>query len=153
MEKWGRHQYRQTIRALNLQYKGNFRDPCLSSFGGQLFNDIADRADDIFNGMPPPEESLKAEMEAMKNQAVVNIADQNDFKQVLNTQSNYAGAGDAGGGNGGGDSDGGGCRGCGCFAGDSLIQMKDGSTKQVSLLRKGDQVKTPTGYATIRCLV
>jgi len=59
MEKWGMHQYRQTIRALNLQYKGNFRDPCLAHFGGQIFEEIADRADDIFNNMPPPEESLK----------------------------------------------------------------------------------------------
>jgi len=65
----------------------------------------------------------------------------------LNNQQNYAG--NAGGGN---DSDAG-CRGCGCFTGDSIIEMKDGSTKQVHLLKKGDQVKTPSGWATLRCLV
>lgn len=75
MEKWGRHQYHQTIRALNLQYKGNFRDPCLADFGGEAFEEITDRADDIFNSMPPPEESLK-EQQAKRAAEVTRIQNQ-----------------------------------------------------------------------------
>jgi len=126
------HQYRQTIRALNLQYKGNFRDPCLAHFGGETFDEIADRADDIFNSMPPPEESLKAEQSKRAAEAV-NIQNQAQFTAVLNSQQNYAG-GAAGGGN---DNDSG-CRGCGCFTGDSLIEMRDGSSKEVQRLKKGE---------------
>ena len=79
MEKWGMHQYRQTIRGLNLQYKGNFRDPCLAHFGGKVFEEIADRADDIFNNMPPPEESLKEE-QARRAAEVVKIQNQAQFQ-------------------------------------------------------------------------
>lgn len=57
------------------------------------------------------------------------------------------------GNNGGGNDSDSGCRGCGCFTGESLIEMRDGSKKPVHLLKKGDQVKTPAGFATIRCLV
>ena len=59
MLKWGKHQMRQIIRGLNLQYKVNFRDPAVQSFGGDLFNDFADTADDIYNNMPPPVPSVK----------------------------------------------------------------------------------------------
>jgi len=37
MNKWGKHQFRQLLRSLNLQVKNNFRDPCLEHFGGELF--------------------------------------------------------------------------------------------------------------------
>jgi len=60
MEKWGKHQYRQLIRSLNLQVKTNFNDPALAHFGGQLFEDFSDRADDIYNKLEPPEASLKS---------------------------------------------------------------------------------------------
>jgi len=45
------------VRALNMQVKNNFRDPAVQSFGGDLFNEFADRAEDIYNTMPPPKPS------------------------------------------------------------------------------------------------
>ena len=60
MEKWGCHQNRQLIRALNMQIKNNFRDKAVASFGGELFNAIADQADDIYNTQDPPKPSLTA---------------------------------------------------------------------------------------------
>lgn len=59
MQKWGKHQQRQIIRGLNLQYKVNFRDPAVKHFGGKLFNEFADTADDIYNNLPPPVPSVK----------------------------------------------------------------------------------------------
>ena len=41
-----------------MQVKTNFRDYSLDSFGGELFNQISDEADDIYNGMDPPKPSL-----------------------------------------------------------------------------------------------
>jgi len=43
-----------------MQIKGNFREQVLKDFGGQLFNDLADTADDVYNSMDPPTASLAA---------------------------------------------------------------------------------------------
>ena len=64
VEKWGEHQLRHLIRSLQMQVKGNFREQCLKDFGGAMFNDLADTADDIYNSMDPPVASLAAEVEA-----------------------------------------------------------------------------------------
>ena len=40
-----------------------------------------------------------------------------------------------------------------CFAGECLISMADGSLKQVKDLVKGDLVSTPSGSASIICLL
>ena len=58
VEKWGEHQLRHLIRSLEMQVKGNFREQCLKDFGGTMFNDLADTADDIYNTMDPPKASL-----------------------------------------------------------------------------------------------
>ena len=57
-KKWGTHQYKQLLRALNQQSKNNFRDPGVAHFGGDLFENIADSIDDIYNSLPPPKASL-----------------------------------------------------------------------------------------------
>jgi hypothetical protein len=41
--------------------KNNFRDPAVAHFGGNLFEEYADLADDIYNSLPPPKASLIAE--------------------------------------------------------------------------------------------
>ena len=58
VEKWGEHQLRHLIRSLEMQCRGNFREQCLKEFGGEMFNDLADTADDIYNNMDPPKPSL-----------------------------------------------------------------------------------------------
>jgi hypothetical protein len=49
------------LRSINIQAKNNFRDPAVAHFGGQLFEDFADEADDIYNNLPPPKATLIAE--------------------------------------------------------------------------------------------
>ena len=61
MEKWGEHQLRQLTRALKMQIKNNFRDPAVKHFGGKIFNDYADKADDVYNTMPTPTPSRKSQ--------------------------------------------------------------------------------------------
>lgn len=58
MAKWGAHQLRHLSRSLEMQCKGNFRDQCLKDFGGAVFDNISDLADDIYNSMEPPKPSL-----------------------------------------------------------------------------------------------
>jgi len=57
MNKWGKHQFRQLSRGLNMQCKINFRDPAVAHFGGELFEDFSDTADDIYNNLDPPKPS------------------------------------------------------------------------------------------------
>lgn len=40
-----------------------------------------------------------------------------------------------------------------CFDGYNTVLMQDNSTKLVKDLRKGDQVKTPSGFASVRCVI
>jgi len=51
------------------------------------------------------------------------------------------------------DSDGCYYGGGGCFAGSNQVLMADGSLSQVSDLKKGDKIATPSGPAVIKCVV
>lgn len=53
--KWGRHYLPSIMFAHKLQQCNNFKDPGVQSYGGVLFNDLRDIADDIFCQLPPPE--------------------------------------------------------------------------------------------------
>jgi hypothetical protein len=52
--KWGKHYLLSFIRALQLQIKNNFKDPGVAHFGGDLFKNFVERADTIFDNLPPP---------------------------------------------------------------------------------------------------
>jgi hypothetical protein len=70
MLKWGIHYLFSFIRSLQFEIKNNFKDPGVAFFGGQLFNDFVDKADDIFNSMPPPTPSNFKEERSMKVQSM-----------------------------------------------------------------------------------
>lgn len=82
-----------------MQCKINFRDPAVANFGGEMFEDFADRADDIFIGMDPPKPSRAGEAQ------VKIIESKEEFAEVYNDEN---------------------C-GAGCFIGESLVQMADGT--------------------------
>ena len=118
--------------------KNNFRDPCLANFGGDLFNDVADRADDIYNSMDPPTPSRADDVQNKPNAPAIPQNAQ-EFAQVYNNNDDdqyYGGGG-------------------GCFSGDSLIALgQNGLMKQVKDLKKGDIVKTIQGKtAQVQCVV
>lgn len=130
VEKWGEHQLRHLIRSLEMQVKGNFREQCLKDFGGDMFNDVADTADDIYNSMDPPKPSLNIAQPVVQN-AVQFAAKMNTF-----------------------DDDDGGYYGGGCFAGSNTVKMANGSYKLVRNLIKGDLIASLDGAeATIKCVI
>ena len=55
--KWGEFYLDQLSRALNQEIKPNFKDEGCR-FGGEMFNDIVDKASDIFDNLEPPNPSL-----------------------------------------------------------------------------------------------
>lgn len=57
LNKWGEHYLRSFIRSLQLEIKNNFKDPGVAHFGGDLFNNLVEHADSIFDNMPPPKPS------------------------------------------------------------------------------------------------
>ena len=56
-QKWGKHFLLSLSRAHLLQQCLNFKDPGVQFYGGQLFNEVRDEADDAFNKLPPPKPS------------------------------------------------------------------------------------------------
>jgi len=128
MDKWGKHTTRQYIRSLNLQIKNNFKDPGVQHFGGQLFKDLSDKIDDIFNNMDPPKPSLSTK-------AKVVATPQTFARAYNNVRNNYI--------NGHGNTSG------GCFAGDGEVLMGDGSKKAVRDICPGDLLATPEGNSPV----
>merc|ERR1711988_2018185 len=56
--KWGVHYLPSIMFAHRLQQCNNFKDPGVQHYGGTLFNDIRDAADDVFNNLPAPKPSV-----------------------------------------------------------------------------------------------
>jgi len=56
--KWGRHFLPSIQRAHVLQQCTNFKDPGMQHYGGDLFRDVRDVADDSFNELPAPQPSV-----------------------------------------------------------------------------------------------
>jgi hypothetical protein len=64
--KWGKHFLPSLIRAHLLEQCNNFKDPGVQNYGGEVFNKIRDKIDDIFVKIPPPKPSVKKAVPAPK---------------------------------------------------------------------------------------
>ena len=126
--KWGEYYLDQLSRSLNQQFKPNFKDEGCN-FGGDVFNDIVERASDIFDTLPPPTPSNISRV----NNSVYRSAGSMAPPPTPVSMSVFN------------DPDG------GCFTGDSVILLANGSKKLVKDLVKGDRVMTlrdPYGIKT-----
>jgi len=54
-DRWGRHYLRSLSCAHALQQCNNFKDPGVQRYGGEIFSDLRDEADEQFSRLPPPE--------------------------------------------------------------------------------------------------
>ena len=126
--KWGEYYLDQLSRSLNQQFKPNFKDEGCN-FGGDVFNDIVDKASDIFDTLPPP---VPSNISRVNN----NIYRSTGSMAPPPTPVSMAVFNDPNGG---------------CFTGDSVILLANGDKKLVKELVKGDKVMTlkdPYGLKT-----
>lgn len=114
-KKWGEFYLDQLSRSLNQQIKPNFKDEACM-FGGELFNDIVDRASDIFDTLPPPEPSL---MQHYNYGYGYGLAPAPTRTATLAAYNNASG---------------------GCFDSRCVIHMADGSKKRLTDVVLGDQI-------------
>jgi uncharacterized protein YegL len=114
-KRWGEFYLDQLSRALQQQIKPNFKDDaCI--FGGQVFNDIVDKASDIFDTLPPPIPSNVSQTSSYRGLSSTPRAPVN-----MSLYNNPSG---------------------GCFTGDAKILLADKTQKYVKNLIKGDTVLT-----------
>lgn len=130
--KWGRHYLPSLMFAHKMQQCNNFKDPGVQFYGGTLFNDLRDIADDIFCQLPPPVPTASGFGMygggggfggSASSAAPVSMAAYNDP---------YAG----------------------CIDGSCFVQLANGQDRRVSELRKGDEVSTLGGHtASVLCVL
>jgi hypothetical protein len=57
-KKWGRHYLPSIAFAHKLQQCNNFKDPGVQEYGGVLFNDLRDQADEVFSTLSAPKPTV-----------------------------------------------------------------------------------------------
>ena len=131
--RWGKHYLPSLAQAHLQQQCNNFKDPGVQLYGGAMFEQARDEADDAFLSLPPPAPSRATASARVSRGSSSGYCSGSGSPQV--SMSRYH------------------CAGNGCFHGASMITMSDGTAKRVDQLRKGDSVVTPAGPATVGCVV
>ena len=130
--KWGKN-YIYSLSSANKQQRcNNFKDKSIAKFGGELFNEQRDIADEIFSNMSAP----------IPSRHVVNADGKKAVDPLTFRMSSYNNATS------------------GCFHENSFVYLKDGSTKKCSEVVKGDEIFTGYSinddsklYAKIVCVI
>jgi len=73
-KKWGVHFVPSLMCAHLAQICNNFKDPGVQHYGGKLFNELRDKADDIFCNLPAPKPSARPVAAATAAPAPVSMA-------------------------------------------------------------------------------
>jgi len=76
--KWGVHYMPSLMFAHRLQQCNNFKDPGVQVYGGSLFAEIRDEADDIFNNLPAPTPSVRSRSHQVSHAAPVSMSAYNN---------------------------------------------------------------------------
>lgn len=64
-QSWGAHYLRSLSRAHLAQVCNNFKDPGVQHYGGNLFHEVRDAADEIFLKLPPPNPATRSNVELL----------------------------------------------------------------------------------------
>jgi len=131
IHKWGKHFLLSLSRAHLNQQCLNFKDPGVQFYGGALFKQIRDEADDAFNELPVPTPKKTTAGGSARSLSL----------PTRMTSYNYPDGG--------------------CFDGEGNVAMANGEFKKVKDLRKGDHVKskyrildnTIERFRTVACIV
>ena len=132
--RWGCNYICSMLDAHRQQRCNNFKDQSVAPYGGVLFQQERERADDIFCTLPAPIASRPWASGAQTDAGVAGAS----FQALFHDASN------------------------GCFHGDCLVTMADGAKKKISDLQRGDQLARPrhvqgdvegTALPTVVCVV
>jgi len=138
--KWGVHFLPSLMCAHLAQVCNNFKDPGVQHYGGSLFADLRDKADEIFLALPPPKPSARQPPAAAAAPAGRPAGARQRSPSPIRMAAYYD------------------CH-AGCIAGSSLVRMADGGTRRVAELRKGDAVaawaagQAASSAAEVACVV
>eukprot|EP01128_Nolandella_sp_AFSM9_P008725 TRINITY_DN5402_c0_g1_i1.p1 TRINITY_DN5402_c0_g1~~TRINITY_DN5402_c0_g1_i1.p1 ORF type:complete len:763 (-),score=155.00 TRINITY_DN5402_c0_g1_i1:7-2235(-) len=130
--KWGRHYLPSLFRAHLDESCNNFKDPGVQHYGGVLFNQIRDEIDDIFLELPPPKASLPPRT---KSSYGAKPGSSPAPQRSSYTNFSYHSSSNP------------------CFTGDCLVTLANGTTAPIRSLKKGQELKTPSGVAKLDCLL
>tara|TARA_B110001452_G_C15240811_1_gene429573 strand:- start:2895 stop:5255 length:2361 start_codon:yes stop_codon:yes gene_type:complete len=124
-KRWGEFYMDQLSRALNQQQKPNFKDQACMSFGDSVFDDIVDKASDVFDLLPPPEPSLinhPIPVNPTNYRSGGTTATPPIIPRRVATLAAYNNSSGP------------------CFDGNCTITLADGSTKILKNLQKNDEI-------------
>ena len=131
--KWGIHYLRSITGAHNQELCNNFKDPGVQVYGGKLFKQIQDHADEIFLKLPAPTPSRRRTVgRALGLNARGGGGAATPSVNMTAVYNN---------------------RFTPCFAPECLVRMADGSTKRVDEIERGDLVDTPNSTGEVFCVV
>jgi hypothetical protein len=129
--KWGRHYIPSLLTGHRFQQCNNFKDPGVQFYGGELFKEIQDMADDIFLKLPAPVPTAKNTNYGYGGHGTTKQRSASPVN-MARYYNNYGG----------------------CFDGFGQVQMADGSKKFTYQVRKGDKVLTLNGkVAEVVCTI
>ena len=132
-DKWGKHFLPSLFGAHLAQQCNNFKDPGVQHYGGRTFKDLRDRCDAAFLKIPAPTPSKPPPSRGGGYGGFSGGAAAAPRAPVK--MANYYN-----------------CSG-GCFAGGCSVACVGGATRRVDEVAAGTQVATPTGAATVVCVV
>lgn len=127
-QKWGTHYIPSLRCAHQRQLCNNFKDPGVQLYGGHLFQQIRDSAEEVFLSLPPPKPSSTSRRGYGGGSPSAPLVNMSAFHNAS----------------------------AGCFAGCGLVSMADGTTKLVRDVLPGDQVlcdQTTPYSAVVECVV
>lgn len=142
--KWGRHYLPSLQRAHLLRQSNNFKDPGIQGFGGRLFRQERDKADDVFMSLPPPKPSRAVVAPSAYQNAYSGSGTAAPPAPRAIDMSMYNNVSS------------------GCVHEDSLVMLHDGSVKVAREVRRGDLVrryvsesssKSATALGRVECVV
>jgi len=125
--KWGKHYILSLARTHQLQQCSNFKDPGVQLYGGKIFREIRDHADEVFISLPPPTPTgyrFQAQQQSYARGVGSHAAAPAAAPPAPVNMRNFNRC-DAP-----------------CFHGDCLVSLGDGSMKCVRNVRKGDKLLT-----------
>jgi hypothetical protein len=123
--KWGYHYVTSLAGAHLDQQCTNFKDPGLQNYGGELFESLRDRIDDIFNKLPPPTPSRATSNSSQSRGGRRKSSSSSSAASPSNMRSMRAYN----------------CASAPCFGGSCLVNLGHGmGTKRVDEIKKGDVV-------------